>query len=84
MTARRLLKGAGADVVFLPRDDTVTMDSLYPRDAAIPTDKGVILCSMGKADRRTEPAGRPRLHNRRAIAGAISGDGRLGAATLRG
>ena len=31
------------------------MDSLYPRDAAIPTDKGVILCSMGKAERRTEP-----------------------------
>ena len=74
-----LLKDLGADVMFLPKDETVTMDSLYPRDAAIPTDKGVILCSMGKVDRRTEPAAVAALLREIdvPIAGAISGGGRL-------
>jgi len=74
-----LLKDLGADVVFLPKDESVTMDSLYPRDAAIPTDKGVILCSMGKADRRTEPAAVAALLRKIdvPIAGAISGTGRI-------
>jgi N-dimethylarginine dimethylaminohydrolase len=74
-----LLKDLGAEVVFLPNDAAVTMDSLYPRDAAIPTDKGVILCSMGKADRRTEPAAlAARLRELGVpIAGTISGDGRI-------
>lgn len=74
-----LLKGLGADVVLLRQDESVTMDSLYPRDAAIPTDKGVILCSMGKADRRTEPAAIAALLREIGVpvAGAISGDGRV-------
>lgn len=74
-----LLKDLGADVTFLPKDEAVTMDSLYPRDAAIPSDKGVILCSMGKVDRRTEPAAMAALLRELGvpIAGAISGGGRL-------
>jgi N-dimethylarginine dimethylaminohydrolase len=74
-----LLKGLGADAAFLPKDDGVTMDSLYPRDAAIPTDKGVILCSMGKADRRTEPGAMAAQLREIGvpIVGAIAGDGRL-------
>ena len=74
-----LLKDLGADVVFLPKDESVTMDSLYPRDAAIPTDKGVILCSMGKADRRSEPAAVAAQLRKMdvPIAGAISGTGRI-------
>jgi N-dimethylarginine dimethylaminohydrolase len=74
-----LLKDLGAEVVFLPKDAAVTMDSLYPRDAAIPTDKGVILCSMGKADRRTEPAAVAALLRKIdvPIAGTISGSGRI-------
>jgi N-dimethylarginine dimethylaminohydrolase len=74
-----LLQGLGADVTFLPRDGNVTMDSIYPRDAAIPTDKGVILCSMGKEDRRTEPGAMGALLGRLGvpILGAISGSGRL-------
>ena len=74
-----LLKDLGADVTFLPKDESVTMDSLYPRDAAIPTDKGVILCSMGKADRRTEPEAVAALLRELGapIAGTISGAGRI-------
>jgi N-dimethylarginine dimethylaminohydrolase len=51
-----LLAGFGADVEFLPVNGSVGMDSLYPRDAAIATDRGMILCNMGKAARRTEPS----------------------------
>lgn len=51
-----LLQGLGAEVEFLPPNDSVGMDSLYPRDAAITTDRGMILCNMGKAARRTEPS----------------------------
>jgi N-dimethylarginine dimethylaminohydrolase len=74
-----LLQSLGAEVVFLPRDGTVTMDSLYPRDAAIPTDRGVILCSMGKEERRAEPAALAKYLQGLGvpILGAISGAGRI-------
>lgn len=52
----RLLEGTGATVRFLPDDGDETLDSLYPRDASIATDRGMILCRMGKAERRGEPA----------------------------
>jgi N-dimethylarginine dimethylaminohydrolase len=74
-----LLQDLGCDATFLPKDGNVTMDSVYPRDAAIPTDKGVVLCSMGKEDRRTEPGAMGALLGRLdvPILGAISGSGRL-------
>jgi N-dimethylarginine dimethylaminohydrolase len=46
---------AGAQVSFLPRTDAVGLDSIYVRDASIVCDSGVILCSMGKPLRQTEP-----------------------------
>src|SRR2546430_8972433 len=51
-----LLTTAGVEVLCLPRDETVGLDSLYARDASIVCDAGVILCNMGKPQRRTEPA----------------------------
>lgn len=36
-------------------DDTVMMDSIYCRDAAIATDYGMIICNMGKGGRVNEP-----------------------------
>jgi len=74
-----LLRDAGAEVDFLPADETAGLDSLYVRDASIPTDRGLILCRMGKVARGTEPAlqgeflrglGLP-------VLGEITGDGRL-------
>ena len=52
----QLLRDAGAEVHVLPPDENLTMDSLYCRDAAIITDHGAILCNMGKAARKKEPA----------------------------
>lgn len=52
----KLLRATGADIVTLPPDESLTMDSLYCRDAAIATEAGMILCHMGKPARRREPA----------------------------
>ena len=56
----KLIIGTGAEVLYLPADTTVTMDSMYCRDAAIATDHGMILCSMGKSARKPEPAAEQR------------------------
>ena len=74
-----LLVSFGADVEFLPRNSAVGMDSLYPRDAAIATDRGMILCNMGKAARSTEPSALTatlRTLNT-PVLGAITGVGKL-------
>jgi N-dimethylarginine dimethylaminohydrolase len=52
----QILKDNGAKVLYLPQDDTVNMDSIYCRDAAIATSKGMIICNMGKEGRVYEPA----------------------------
>ncbi len=74
-----LLEGFGFDIHFLPKNDGVGLDSLYPRDAAIACDKGMILCNMGKPSRRTEPAAMQVALNGIdvPIHGAITGDGRI-------
>jgi N-dimethylarginine dimethylaminohydrolase len=74
-----LLEGFGIEALFLPRDDDVGLDSLYVRDAAVATDDGLILCNMGKDERRTEPAALERAVGEWGlpIRGAITGDGIL-------
>lgn len=53
---RELLASHGAEVVVAPEEGGVTLDSIYVRDAAIVCARGAILCRMGKAERRGEPA----------------------------
>src|SRR6266576_6580936 len=74
-----LLTTAGVDVLCLPRDETVGLDSLYARDASIVCDAGVILCNMGKPQRRTEPAAQEAALRAAGvpIRGRITGDGRI-------
>jgi N-dimethylarginine dimethylaminohydrolase len=52
----QILNDHGAEVLYFPQDDTVNMDSIYCRDAAIATEKGMIICNMGKEGRIKEPA----------------------------
>ncbi len=54
-TFESILKKQGAELLYLPQDATVNMDSIYCRDASIATDKGMIICTMGKAARKHEP-----------------------------
>jgi len=50
-----ILRGFVPDVHFLPADARTGLDSIYVRDAACVTGKGVILCRMGKLLRGGEP-----------------------------
>jgi len=50
------LHDGGAALHFLPASDETTLDSVYVRDASIVSDRGVILCRMGKPARQAEPA----------------------------
>src|SRR5438132_12016911 len=72
-----LLEAAGVDPLRLPPDDTVGLDSLYARDVSIVCDRGVILCNMGKPQRRTEPAAQEAAFRAAGIPirGRITGDG---------
>jgi N-dimethylarginine dimethylaminohydrolase len=49
------LTNAGAEVHYFSQDESVSMDSIYCRDAAIATDEGMIICNMGKPARANEP-----------------------------
>ncbi len=51
-----LLTQHNIEIMEFPKDGTVSMDSLYCRDASIATDFGVIICNMGKEGRANEPA----------------------------
>ena len=51
---REFLEGMGAVVDLLPADPNTGMDSIYVRDAALMTNRGAILCNMGKAARAGE------------------------------
>ncbi len=50
-----LLTNNGTEVNYFTKDDSVSMDSIYCRDASIATDYGMIICNMGKPARVNEP-----------------------------
>jgi N-dimethylarginine dimethylaminohydrolase len=73
------LSELGVEPEFLPRDDAVGLDSIYVRDASVVSDRGAVLCNMGKEARRAEPAAQGAAFEALGIPvlGAISGDGTL-------
>ena len=50
----KLLKSFDIEIHYLPNNNNTTPDSIYTHDPCIVSNKGVILCSMGKDDRRSE------------------------------
>lgn len=74
-----LLESFDIDIDYLPRDEGVGLDSIYPRDAAIISGEGAILCNLSKLGRRAEPAAIESAFSALGIPihGAISGSGRL-------
>lgn len=42
-------------ILWMPANESLSLDALYCRDASIATDFGMILCSMGKENRKAEP-----------------------------
>lgn len=74
-----LLTKLGADLVWLDAPDRDGLDSVYIRDAAVMTDRGLILGRMGKAQRSSEPETLAQLAADTGVVvyGAIEGDGLL-------
>jgi N-dimethylarginine dimethylaminohydrolase len=73
-----LLQASGVEPTFI-ENTTDTLDSIYVRDASILTDRGAILCRMGKPERCGEPAAQDAAFRRLGIPvlGAISPPGTL-------
>ena len=76
---QRILSDAGADVILLEGDASLSLDGLYVRDASIVAPGGLIEAAMGKTQRECEPALNAALAGRHGIAtlGAITGEGRV-------
>ncbi|MEQ8807904.1 MAG: arginine deiminase family protein [Imperialibacter sp.] len=51
----RILKATGVQLLHLPENEALSIDSLYCRDASVSTDFGMIICRMGKEARSGEP-----------------------------
>ena len=62
-----ILKEQGAEILYFPEDDSVNMDAIYCRDAAIATSHGMIICNMGKEGRINEPAAQARAYEQQGI-----------------
>jgi N-dimethylarginine dimethylaminohydrolase len=58
----KILRTNNTEIKHFEKDTSVTMDSIYCRDASIATDKGMILCTMGKAGRVNEPAAAAKIY----------------------
>ena len=51
---RDLLKDDGVDIIDLPSNRNLTIDSIYTRDSILVSSKGLILCNMGRSTRTPE------------------------------
>jgi N-dimethylarginine dimethylaminohydrolase len=74
---KETFENADIQVIELDSKDDLTLDSIYCRDASILTDRGAILCRMGKPARRGEQValeGKYKSLNI-PILGRIDGDG---------
>jgi N-dimethylarginine dimethylaminohydrolase len=77
---RDVLLQHGITLLELPSSaPEATMDSIYARDASVVCEKGVILCNMGKPQRREEPELQKQFFGDAGIpvVGQIQGYGRL-------
>lgn len=74
-----LLKRFVPEIHYLPKDDRVSVDSIYVHDSVIVTRRGAVLCNMTREQRRNEPAAMESFLSELGIPilGAISGEGRL-------
>ena len=72
-----LITNTGAEVHYFPQDLSVSMDSIYCRDATIATDEGIIICTMGKPARVNEPEAQRKafVKNGMKILGSIQAPG---------
>jgi len=75
----QILADSGAELVHLPPHDGINLDSIYTRDASVPSVKGMIMCSMGKKARVAESAAQDQELRRHGwpVAGCVAPPGLL-------
>lgn len=75
----QVLAAAGAEVCYAPAAPNTGLDSVYVHDPVLVTDRGAILCQMGKPAREGEPAALGAYLQQLGVPllGAITGAGRL-------
>jgi N-dimethylarginine dimethylaminohydrolase len=73
------VEDTGCEILSLPQNSGLTLDSIYTRDAAVVSAGGVILAAMGKTTRAEEPASQDEelRRHRWPISGSITPPGRL-------
>ena len=49
-----LLKSFDIEIHYLPKDNSTSLDSIYTHDPCVVSNKGVVICNMGKKARQTE------------------------------
>lgn len=74
-----ILRAYVPEIHFLPQHEQTGLDSIYVHDPLIITEKGVVLCSMGKERRRAEPSAVGEFIEELGIPifGTIKGEGKL-------
>ena len=75
----KLLRKFIPEIHFLQKNSNTSIDSIYVRDSIIVTPKGIILCNMGKEQRKTEPGemGKFILELQLPVIGEIDGKGKI-------
>jgi len=78
-TFESVLRDQLSDIQYFLKDNSLSLDALYCRDASIATDHGMILCNMGKAMRSLEPKAQRKVYEAAGIPvlGSIEGPGTL-------
>ena len=78
-TFEGLLRTHGPEILHLPFDSSVNIDSIYCRDAAVSTDAGMVICNMGKPARKNEPEAERRAFEQTGlkVLGVITSPGTL-------
>ena len=46
-----LIISSAQDIIYLPEDNNLTIDSIYVRDSILVSPKGLIICNMGRKSR---------------------------------
>ena len=58
-----LLKSFDIEIYYLPKDESTSLDSIYTHDPCVVSNKGVVICNMGKKARQPEADTMKKFYN---------------------
>ncbi len=61
------IEASGGEVRYFDKNGQTGMDSIYCRDASIATDYGMIICNMGKGQRKGEPEAQQKIFEKNGV-----------------